>query len=91
MEKLPYRINTHIFRSLSHPVADATRDRITEFQSFGSSDLHTFFIVLFLQRKLNALPELLDEMHELEHRQLLLPSGSVGALREPIRWVFPQR
>ena len=24
------------------------------------------------------------------NRQLLLPSGSVGALREPIPWVFPQ-
>ena len=62
IENLPPGINAHIFRFLSHPVADAMRDGITEFQSFGSSDLHTFFF--FLQRKLNALPELLDEMHE---------------------------
>ena len=48
MEKLPSSINAHIFRFLSHPVADAIRDRITEFQTFsgqfGSSDLHTFYI-----------------------------------------------
>ncbi len=64
MEILPPGINAHVFRFLSHPVADAIRDRITEFQSFGSSDLHTFYIFLFLQRKLNALPVLLDEMHD---------------------------
>ena len=44
-EKLPPSIKTHIFRFLSHPVADAIRNRIMEFQSFaspyGSSDLHT--------------------------------------------------
>ena len=44
MENLPPGINAHIFRFLSHPVADAIRGRITEFQSFGSSDLHTFYI-----------------------------------------------
>ena len=64
MEDLPPGINTHIFRFLSHPVADAIRDRITEFKSFGSSDLHTFYIFSFLQRKLNALPDLLDDMHD---------------------------
>ena len=54
MEKLPYSINKHIFRFLSHPVADAIRKRISEFQAFssqyGSSDLHTFYI-FFLLRK----------------------------------------
>ena len=64
MENLPPSINAHIFRFFSHPVAGAIRDRITEFQSFGSSDLHTFYIFFFLQRKLNAFPELLDEMHD---------------------------
>ena len=64
MDNLPPSINSHIFRFLSHPVADAIRDRITEFKSFGSSDLHTFYMFLFLQRKLNALPDLLDEMHD---------------------------
>ena len=64
MVNLPPSINAHIFRFLSHSVADAIRDRIKEFQTFGSSDLHTFYIFFFLQRKLNALPELLDEMHE---------------------------
>ena len=58
----------HIFRFLSHPVADAIRNRITEFQTFsgqyGSSDLHTFYIFLFLARKMDALPKLLDEMYE---------------------------
>ena len=54
MEKLPPGINAHIFRFLSHPVADAIRKRISEFQAFssqyGSSDLHTFYI-FFLLRK----------------------------------------
>jgi hypothetical protein len=64
MENLSTGISTHIFRFLSHPVADAIRDRIAEFQTFRSSDLHTFYILFFLQRKLNALPEILDEMHD---------------------------
>ncbi len=64
MEKLPPGINTHLFRFLSHPVADAIRDRIAEFQTFGSSDLHTFYIFFFLQRKPDALPDILDEMHD---------------------------
>ena len=64
MENLPLGINAHIFRFFSHPVADAIRGRIKEFQSFGSSDLHTFYIFFFLQRKLNALPDILDEMHD---------------------------
>jgi hypothetical protein len=68
MEKLPSSINAHIFRFLSHPVADAIRNRITEFQTFsgqfGSSDLHTFYIFFFLERKMDALPKLLDEMYE---------------------------
>ena len=68
MEKLPSSINKHIFRFLSHPVADAIRKRISEFQAFssqyGSSDLHTFYIFFFLERKLDALPKILDEMYE---------------------------
>ena len=68
MEKLPSSINAHIFRFLSHPVADAIRNRITEFQTFssqyGSSDLHTFYIFFFLERKIMALPKILDEMYE---------------------------
>ena len=64
MANLPPGINTHIFRFLSHPVADAIRDRVTEAQSFGLSDLHTFYIFFFLQRKLNAFPEILEEMHD---------------------------
>ena len=68
MEKLPSSINAHIFRFLSHPVADAIRNRITEFQTFsgkfGSSDLHTFYIFFFLERKMDSLPQLLDEMYE---------------------------
>ncbi len=46
MEKLPSSINNNIFRFLSHPVADAIRDRISEFQDLNSqyesvSELHT--------------------------------------------------
>ena len=41
---------------------------ITEVQTFsgqlGSSDLHTFYIFFFLERKMDALPQLLDEMYE---------------------------
>ena len=64
MENLPPGISTHIFRFISHPAADAIRDMITEFQTFRSSDLHTFYIFFFLQRKLNALPDMLDDMHD---------------------------
>ena len=68
MEKLPYSINKHIIRFLSHPVADAIRKGISEFLAFssqnGSSDLRTFYIYFFLDRKLNALPKSLDEMYE---------------------------
>ena len=68
MEKLPSSINAHIFRFLSHPVADAIRNRITELQTFssqyGSSDLHTFYNFFFLNRKMDALPKLLDEMYK---------------------------
>ena len=68
MEKLPSSINAHIFRFLTHPVADAIRDNITEFQSFadpnGPSDKHTFYIFFFLGRKLSALSKLLDEIPE---------------------------
>ncbi|MFM7988274.1 MAG: hypothetical protein ACKPKO_54070 [Candidatus Fonsibacter sp.] len=53
---------------MSHPAADAIRDRITEFQAFsgqyGSTDLHTVYIFFFLDRKKTALPRILDEMYE---------------------------
>ena len=68
MENLPSSINAHIFRFIAHPVADTIRNRITEFQTFsgqfGSSDLHTFYIFFFLERKMDALPKHLDEMYE---------------------------
>ena len=68
METVPSSINVHIFLFLSHRVADATRNRITEFQTFssqyGAYDLHTFYIFFFLERKMDALPKLLDEMYE---------------------------
>ena len=68
MDKLPSSINAHIFRFITHPVADAIRDKITEFQSFadpnGPSDKHTFYIFFFLGRKLSALSKLLDEIPE---------------------------
>jgi hypothetical protein len=39
-----------------------------EFQTFsrqfGSFDLHTFYVFFFLERKMDALPKLLDEMYE---------------------------
>ena len=43
MDNLPPGINAQIFRFLVHPVADAIRDRITQFQSFGSSDVHAIY------------------------------------------------
>ena len=68
MKQLPPSINNYIFRFLSHPVADAIRNRVTEFQTFakqfGSSDLHTFYIFFFLDRKMDALPRILDEKYE---------------------------
>ena len=67
-EKLPPNISKYIFRFLSHPVADAIRDRVTEFQTLsnqvGSSDLHTFYIFFFLESKITALLRILDEMYE---------------------------
>ena len=67
METFPSSINVHIFRFLSHPVADAIRNSISVFQAFssqyGSSDLHTY-VFFFLDRKMYALPKLLDEMYE---------------------------
>ena len=68
MEKLPPSINRHIFRFLSHPVADAIRNRITEFQAFygqyGSSDFHAFYIFLSWKRKVMALPKILADTYE---------------------------
>ena len=67
-EKLPASINKHIFRFLSHPVSDTIRKRISEFQAFsspyGSSDLHIFYMFIFLGRKISALPKILDDMYE---------------------------
>ncbi len=68
MKQLPPSINNYIFRFLSHPVADAIRDSVTDFQTlsnqFGSSDLHTFYIFSFLERRIAALPRILDEIYE---------------------------
>ena len=36
MGKLPLSINKHIFRFLTHPAADAIRNRISEYQAFSS-------------------------------------------------------
>ncbi|MFM7983198.1 MAG: hypothetical protein ACKPKO_28145 [Candidatus Fonsibacter sp.] len=60
---------------MSHPVADAIRNRITEFQAFsgqyGSYDLHTFYIFFVLARKIMARPRILDDMDE----QLVVSMG----------------
>ncbi|MFM7986761.1 MAG: hypothetical protein ACKPKO_46350 [Candidatus Fonsibacter sp.] len=68
MQQLPASINKYIFRFWSHPVADAIRNKITEFQTFfgqyGSSDLNTFYIFFFLERKIMALPKIHDDMYE---------------------------
>ena len=67
-DKLPPSINKYIFRFLSHPAAGAIRDSVTEFQTFsgqfGSSDLHTFYIFFFLERKITALRRILEKMYE---------------------------
>ena len=67
IKQLPSSINNYIFRFLSHPVADAIRDKVTEFQTFaehfGSSDLHTFYIFYFLDRKMDSIPRILDEIY----------------------------
>ena len=68
MEKLPPSINAYIFRLLSHPVADAIRNRTSEFQAFsgqyGSSDLRTFYIFFLLESKIMVLPKIRDDMYE---------------------------
>ena len=68
MDKLPININKHIFRFLSHPAADAIRNRISEYQAFSSkydsSALHTFYIFFFLDKKINALPKMLNELYD---------------------------
>ena len=52
---------SHIFRFLSHPAADAIRKRISKYQAFSSkyesSDLHTLYIFLLLDKKANARPK----------------------------------
>ena len=86
MKQLPPSINNYILRFLSHPVADAIRDRVTDFQTFakqfGSSDLHTFYIFFFLERKLTALPRIHDEMYE----QLGVSVGIDSAYFRPSLW-----
>ena len=68
MNKLPVGVQNGIFRFLSHPAADAIRERVLEFQAFsrpyGPSDMHTFYIYFFLERKMMALPKVIDEIHE---------------------------
>ncbi len=60
MNQLPSSINNYIFWFLSHPVADAIRDKVTEFQTFanqfGSSDVHTFLHIILLGKKDNGSP-----------------------------------
>ena len=67
MDKLPISINKHIFRFLSHPAADAVRNRISEYKAFSSnhklSHLHTFYIFL-LEQKVDGLPQILDELYD---------------------------
>ena len=91
MENLPPSNNVRIFRFLSHPVADAIRNRIREFQTFssqyGSSDLHTFYIFFFLERKMDALPKLLDEMYE----QLGVSVGIDSDYLRPSLWELYER
>ena len=87
MEKLPTSINKHIFRLLSHPVADAIRKKmISEFRTFssqyGSSDLHTFYIFFVLESKINALPKVLGEMYE----RLLVSMGIDSNYIRPGLW-----
>ena len=69
MKQLPASINNYISRFLPHPVADTIRDSVTEFQTFakqfGSSDLHTFYIFFFLERKITALPTILEMYEQL--------------------------
>ena len=68
MNNLPPSIHAHIFRFLSHPASDTIRARISEFQAFSSQyesyDLHTFYIFFFLDKKLNARPQILDAISD---------------------------
>ena len=68
MDEIQVSINTHIFRFLSHPAADAIRNRISEYKGFSSkyesSDLHTFYLFLLLEKKVNGLPKILDELYD---------------------------
>ncbi len=68
MNKLPVGVQHGIFRFLSHPATDAIRKRIPEFQAFsrqyGSSDMRTFYMFFFLERKMMSLPMIIDKLHE---------------------------
>ncbi len=68
MNKLLVGVRNGIFRFLSQPATDAIRGIISEFRAFssqyGSSDMHTFYIYFFLERKMMALPNIIDEIHE---------------------------
>ena len=68
VDKLAPGIYNHIFRFLSHPAADAIRDRISEFQAFSSqhassSDWHTFYS-FFLDKKMHETIDILDDMYD---------------------------
>ncbi|MFM7979625.1 MAG: hypothetical protein ACKPKO_09950, partial [Candidatus Fonsibacter sp.] len=59
-------------------------------KQFGSSDLHTFYIFFFLERKIAALPTMLDEMYE----QLGVSVGIHSDYFRPSLWqlsFFPRR
>ncbi len=96
MDKNPVGISNHIFRFLSHPVADATRDRISECQACSnqresSSDLHTLYIHVLLDNKIHGTMNFLDDGYETiggarGRRGHLLPTEPLASLREPVPW-----
>ena len=69
MNKLPVGVHNHIFRFLSHTAADAIREIISEFHAFSSqhestSELHTFYIFFFLDKKNSDTIAIMDDMYE---------------------------
>ena len=69
MNKIPAGVQNHIFRFLTHPAADAIRERISEFQAFSSqhestSHLNTFYIFFFLDKKIRDTIAIIDDMYE---------------------------
>ena len=76
MNKIPAGVHNHIFRFLTHPAADAIRERISEFQAFSSqhestSHLNTFYIFFLLGQE--------DQRHDRDHRRHVRATG--GARR----------